>query len=190
VATILETNLLSSLDYIDATEVVIGSLFTIIFFYLAYKRSEIEPPDIKEPLKELSDAKSIQEIAASQINILGSYYNNVLSQSQRSFYFALAAAGIGLLFIMVAAGFLLVYNLQSLAIVTTLGGALSAFVSGVNFHIYNKSSSQLANFHQRLDMTQRFLLSDGICNTIKDSTRQDETRADLIKTIAGPDLKK
>ena len=169
---------------------VIGTIMGLFATYLAYKRSKIEPPNIKEPLKELSDAKSIQEIASSQISILGSYYNNVLSQSQRSFYFALGAAGIGLLFIMVAAGFLLVYNLQSLALVTALGGALSAFVSGVNFHIYNKSSSQLADFHLRLDMTQRFLLSDGLCNSIKDSTKQDEARADLIKTIVGSDLKK
>jgi len=179
-----------STEFLPIISSFIGALIASFATYIAYKRSKIEPPNIKEPLKELSDAKSIQEIASSQISILGSYYNNVLSQSQRSFYFALGAAGIGLLFIMTAAGFLLVYNLQSLAVVTTLGGALSAFVSGVNFHIYNKSSSQLADFHQRLDMTQRFLLSDGICNSIRDSTKQDEARADLVKTIVGSNLKK
>lgn len=72
---------------------------------------------------------------------------------------------------------------------TTLGGALSAFVSGVNFHIYNKSSSQRIDFHQRLDMIQRFLLSDGLCNSIKDPAKQDSTRADTIMTIVGKDLK-
>jgi hypothetical protein len=76
-------------------------------------------------------------------------------------------------------------------LLATLGGALSAFVSGVDFHIYNKSLSQLANFHQRLDMTQRFPLSDSLCNSIKDPAKQDATRADLIMAIVGGmDLKK
>jgi len=149
----------------------------------------LKPPDIKDSLSELQSAKSVQEVAASQIKLLSSYYNNVLSQSQRSFYSALAAAGFGLLFFMAAGSFLLLYNLQSLALITTLGGALSTFVSGINFHIYNKSALQLADFHQRLDMTQRFLLSDSLCNSIKDASKQDATRSELIMNIVGTSLR-
>jgi hypothetical protein len=166
----------SLLNFAIAT---LAGLIGVLAAYMGKRAAKkIENPDIREPLKELSAAKSVQEIASSQINILGSYYSNVLSQSQRSFYFALAAAGVGLLFFMAAGGVLLMYNVQYLALITTLGGALSAFVSGVNFHIYNKSSLQLADFHQRLDMTQRFLLSDSLCNSIKDQpsrTRREQT---------------
>jgi hypothetical protein len=174
------------------TIAVIGSFLSVIvgslLAYIANKK--IKAIDIEEPLKELSTAKNVQEITASQINILSKYYDNALIQSQKSFNFALAAAGLGLLFFLSAGGVLLIYNFQSLAMITTLGGTLSGFVSAVNFYMYNKSSSQLADFHQRLDKTQRFLLSDGICNSIKDPSKQDATRADLIMTIVGSDLKK
>ena len=151
---------------------------------------QIQTVDVEKSIKELSAAKSVQEVASSQISILNGYYNNVLSQSQMSFRFALLTAFFGFLFFLAAAVFLLIYNLQSLAQITVLGGALSSIISLVNFHLYNKSSSQLADFQQRLDMTQRFLLSDALCNTIKDSAKQDATRADLIMTIIGSDLKK
>lgn len=183
----------STYDFLlNYSDLAIGLFAAILGSYLSYRAfkagSEVKALDIRDSLSDLSSAKSVQEIAASQIKLLSSYYNNVLSQSQRSFYFALTAAGVGLLFFMIAGGVLLLYNLQSLALITTLGGALSSFVSGVNFHIYNKSSSQLIDFHQRLDMTQRFLLADGLCNSIKDSTKQDATRADLITTIAGSEF--
>ena len=151
---------------------------------------QIQTVDVEKSIKELSAAKSVQEVASSQISILNGYYNNVLSQSQMSFRFALFTAFFGFLFFLAAAVFLLIYNLQSLAQITVLGGALSSIISLVNFHLYNKSSSQLADFQQRLDMTQRFLLSEALCNTIKDPDKQDATRADLIMTIIGSDLKK
>lgn len=144
----------------------------------------MEALNLDQPLKELSAAKSAQEIAASQLNILSAYYNNVLSQSQRSFYFAAAAAGIGLLFIVAAAGFVLKNQPQQIAVISILGGALSAFVSGINFYLYNKSSSQLAIFHSRLATTQNYLIADGLCSNIVDPNKMDDTRRALIKTIA------
>lgn len=159
-------------------------LIAFISIWLNRKRVMVKALDIKEPLKELSTAKGVQEVAASQLTILGEYYNNVLSQSQRSFYFALISAGIGLLFIIAAASFLLLNQLQELALITMLGSVLSGFVSGVNFYLYNKSSSQMEEFHSRLETTQRFLLADSLCNSITDTDKKNETRCDLIKTIA------
>jgi hypothetical protein len=168
---------------------VIALFITIIAVYYSIKRAKIDAPNIKEPLKDLSAAKSVQQIAASQLDILSEYYNNVLRQSQRSFYFALISAGIGLMFIIAAAGFLLLNQLQEISIITLLGGALSGFVSGVNFYLYNKSSFQMAEFHSRLETTQRFLLADGLINTIINSDMKDETRRSLIDTIAGINAK-
>jgi hypothetical protein len=95
----------------------------------------------------------------------------------------LVAAGLGLLFIIAAASILLLNQLQDLALITLLGSALSGFVSGTNFYLYNKSSSQMAVFHNRLETTQRFLLADGLCNAIADPDKMDETRCALIRTI-------
>jgi hypothetical protein len=133
-------------------------------------------------IDDLSKAKTPQEVAASQIKILNLYYNNVLIQSQRSFLFALIAACIGLLFFIISAA---KYNAGEMALMTALGGSLSGFISAINFYLYNKSSSQLAEFHQRLDVTQRFLLADGLCNAIIDEGKKDDARRDLMNTISG-----
>ena len=161
-------------------------LLAIIFRHLY----QIQTVDVEKSIKELSAAKSVQEVASSQISILNGYYKNVLGQSQNSFRFALFSAFIGLVFFVTAAAFLLIYNLPSVAQITGIGGALSSLISLVNFHLYNKSATQLSDFHRSLDMTQRFLLSDALCNSIKDPEKQDATRADLIMTIVGSDLRK
>jgi hypothetical protein len=142
------------------------------------------PPDIKKPLEDLSKARGVQEIAASQIDMLSSYYGNVLNQSQRSFYFALISGGFGLLFVMAAIGALVSQRSQNLAIVTTIGSVLSGFISAVNFHVYNKSSSQMGEFHSRLNRTQNFLVADGMCDKLDDITK-NQVRSDLIRTLAG-----
>lgn len=144
---------------------------------------------LQKSAENLKSAKTVQEIAASQINWLGSNYENVLRQSQRSFNFALMAAGISLVFFMFSINLLSQQQSQvTSAAVTALGGTLSGFVSAVNFYIYNKSTYQLREFHDRLDSTQRYLIADSICDKL-DENNKNLVRADLIRTIAGIKLK-
>jgi len=176
--------------YVAPISISIAVIIVISGVVLAFfvdKKRKIESPNIKKPLEDLSKAKSVQEIAASQIDMLTSYYSNVLSQSQRSFYFALLSGGVGLLFIMATIGFLISQLSQNLAIVTTLGAALSGLISGVNFYVYNKSSSQMGEFHNRLNKTQNFLVADGMCDKLDEVTK-NQVRSDLIRTLAGISL--
>lgn len=122
-------------------------------------------------------------MAAAQVDILNAYYGDALIQSQKSFNFALATAGVSLLFFMSAGGLLLLKQLEEIAMITAIGGSLSAFVSAINFYIYNRSSNQVGTFQCSIDMWQRFLLADNICNEITDDALKNETRAQLIKTI-------
>jgi len=139
--------------------------------------------DISQPSEILSPAKNGQSMAAAQVDILNAYYGDARIQSQKSFNFALATAGISLLFFMSAGGLLLLKQLEEIAMITAIGGSLSAFVSAINFYIYNRSSNQVGTFQCSIDMWQRFLLADNICNEITDDALKNETRAQLIKTI-------
>jgi hypothetical protein len=62
---------------------------------------------IKDSVERLSKAEpgDVQEIAASQIQLLSSYYTLVLDQAQRSFRWALIAAGIGFVFFFCLCGY-------------------------------------------------------------------------------------
>lgn len=136
-------------------------------------------------LTQLSEAEpgNIQKIAASQIRLLDSYYNAVLSQATKSFNFALIAAVIGLAFFVGAIGFLLNTQTSNVAIISVIGGVIVEVISGINFVLYGKTTNQLAYFHQRLDQTQRFLLANSICESLPGVAKQ-KTRSKLVAVIA------
>jgi len=144
--------------------------------------------DIAGQLSEVQTG-DIQKIAASQIKLLDSYYNAVLAQATMSFRWALIAAGIGLAFFLGAIAFLLNAKSASLATVSVIGGAIVEAISGINFFLYGKTSTQLDYFHQRLDQLQRFLLANSICESLKGDTKQ-KSRAELVTVIATFGLQK
>ena len=132
-----------------------------------------------------ADPENVQEIAASQIQLLTTYYQISLDQARRSFRWALAAAGIGLIFFLAAVGFLL-FNQQSQGVATAsiISGSLIEVISGINFYLYGKTSAQFAEFHTRLGHTQRYLLANSLCEGLDGDFKQ-QARVDLVKAIGG-----
>jgi hypothetical protein len=129
------------------------------------------------------DTSDPQRIAAASTNILNSYYTVVLQQSRRSFYWALIAAGVGLIFFLGAVAFLLIIESTEVATVSIIGGAVIEVISGLNFYLYGKATTQLADYRRSLEQTQRFLLANSISDSLAEETR-DKSRADLVSTIA------
>jgi len=143
-------------------------------------------PQVRYPLERLSkaDAANVQEIVASQIELMAVYHNEVIDQARRSFNWALISAGIGLTFFLFSVGFIILWKLESAAIISLISGALIEFISAINFYLYGKTSGQLANFQSRLDTTQRYLLANSICEGLESKTKQ-EARSGLVRMIAG-----
>ncbi len=144
--------------------------------------------NVRDAIVTLTSAApgDIQKIAASQITLLTSYYDAVLRQATMSFRWALGAAIVGLLFFITAIVFLLTTSIQEVATVSVIGGALVEVISGINFVLYGKTTTQLAYFHQRLDQTQRFLLANSICELLEGEAKQ-KARSELIAVIARPE---
>jgi len=132
---------------------------------------------------ENADPTNIQQIAASQIELLPAYHNLVLDQARRSFRWALIAAGIGLGFFIASVSFLLFQQAQ-ISTISLISGSLIEVIAAINFYLYGKTSEQLANFQARLDTTQRFLLANSVCEVLDNEFKQ-QSRAELVKAIAG-----
>jgi hypothetical protein len=98
----------------------------------------------------------------------------------------LIASVVGLVFFLLAIGFLLFNGGASAdqAMISGLGGAVSGFVAGINFFLYGKTLTQLDLFHGKLEATQRFLLANSLCESLSGRLK-DYTRARLIGTLAG-----
>jgi hypothetical protein len=68
--------------------------------------------------------------------------------------------------------------------VSAISGAVVEVISGINFVLYGKASTQLLGFHERLEQTQRFLLANSVCEGIEQEDARVRARADLVATIA------
>jgi uncharacterized protein YjbI with pentapeptide repeats len=134
----------------------------------------------------IADTKNVQQIAASQLELLTAYHQAALGQSNRSFYWALIGSGIGLLLFIFAVGIALLTgpSTSSLAsIVPLIAGAVVNVVSGIVFVLYGKTSTQLSAFHSRLEELQRYLLANSICESLTERER-DKARGALIVVIS------
>ena len=100
-----------------------------------------------------------------------------------SFRWAIIAAVVGLAFFLGAILFLLNSQNQSIATISIVGGTLVEVISGINFFLYGKTTTQLAYFHQKLDQTQRFLLANSICESLK-GDEKEKSRSRLVTIIA------
>ena len=142
--------------------------------------------NISQALDQLISSKpeDIQQIAASQLKLLTEYYNSVLKQASRSFISALTFSAVGVLFFLGAIVFMLIYQLQDIAIISVIIGAIIQAISGLNFWLYGRTTAQLAHFHQSLDQTQRFLLAHSMAVGLTDQAKQ-ETITNLVMKIAG-----
>ncbi|HPY41005.1 MAG TPA: hypothetical protein PLM98_10850, partial [Thiolinea sp.] len=138
----------------------------------------------EKALQRLSDASEgdVKAIASSQIELLARFYDLALSQAGRSFRWALIASMVGLAFFLMAIVFMLWQRSGELATITMIGGALIEFIAGVNFYLYGRTLTQLSLFQGRLEVTQRFLLANSLCESLGEAWR-DPTRARLINQL-------
>ena len=84
---------------------------------------------------------------------------------------------------MVAVGFSLLHGLGLASVVPLITGAIVNVVSGIVFMLYGKTSSQLSAFHNQLEVLQRYLLANSICEGLSEAER-DKARAALIGEIS------
>jgi hypothetical protein len=130
-----------------------------------------------------ADPSNVQQIAASQLELLAGYHEMVLAQSRRSFFWALVGSGVGLAFFVGAVGFSLATRMTLSAIVPLLSGAIVEVVAGLVFVLYGRTASQLSSFYSRLEVLQRYLLANSICDAL-DGEERNKARAALVQEIS------
>jgi hypothetical protein len=142
---------------------------------------------ISDSINRISQAEpgDVQKIAASQLQLLRAYHEIALAQSRRSFFWALLGAGVGLAFFVSAVTYALITGLTAAAVVPLLSGAIVEVVSGIVFYLYGRTTAQLSTFHSRLEILQRYLLANSLCETLEGDERS-KARIALIQEISRP----
>ena len=90
-----------------------------------------------------------------------------------SFNWALVGVGTGLAFFVAAIAVQLAAGSTDAAVISAIAGAIVQVISGLNFVVYAKATTQLGEFHQRLERTQRFLLANSIAESLAPERKDD-----------------
>lgn len=138
--------------------------------------------------EELAHTKpgDVQKIASLHFKMILNYYEDVREQAQRSFFWALVAAGVGTAFLVCAAiGYMM--STSANANLSLVAGVLIQVISAINFYLYARTARQFASFHICLERTNRFLLANSLCEHLSDE-HGNEARKELIRIIANAPL--
>ncbi len=144
---------------------------------------------VEKAVEQLSEAdpQDVQEVAGSQIRLLTKFYKLALDQAGKSFRVALGFGVAGVVLILLSIAFLFIRPIgEWTTLSTTLsgaGGLVVEVIAGLLFYLYGKTSTQLADFHIRLDRTQRYLLANSMCEGL-DGDYKQQARQELVRTIA------
>ena len=132
----------------------------------------------------IADVSKVQEVAASQIQILNVFYEEVLGQAHRAFRTAIIASISG--FALLALAVLIALFQQSIQVASlgVISGTIMQFIAGVNFYLYGRTASQMAEYHTRLSLMQKYLIANSICERLE-TENMNHSRAELIRAIAG-----
>jgi len=142
--------------------------------------NNIENSIIRDSIQRIgaADPANVQLIAASQLELLAGYHQIALAQSRRIFFWALVGSGVGLIFFVAAVAFAALPTG-----IAFLSGATVEIVAGIVFVLYGKTTAQLSSFQSRLELLQRYLLANSLCEAL-DGDDRNKARAALIKEIS------
>ncbi len=130
-----------------------------------------------------ADPGDVQEIAASQLQLLIGYHKIALAQSRRWFFWALVAAGTGLIFFVIAALYGMATGNVAAALVPVIAGIVVEAVACLLFYSHGRTTAESRHFRDTLEAVQRHLLANSICEGLS-GDRKEQTRADLARKIA------
>lgn len=130
-----------------------------------------------------ADPRDVQEVAASQLQLMAGYHRIVVSQASRCFFWALVGAGVGLGFFLVAALYSMATGNAVAAMVPVLAGSVVAAVAGLLFYLHGRTAAEVSDFHATLESVQRHLLANSICEGLS-GEKKEQTRAELARKIA------
>ncbi len=136
----------------------------------------IEKIDQADP----SDMKAIGVLA---LELSAGYYNEPLKQSRQSFLLMRIAAVVCLVLFFAAIAVLFLQKPANIAYINLLGGAISAFFSGIFFLMYRQASNQALSYKPQVDRAQNFIMANSACESLEGDTKH-ATRAELIKKLA------
>lgn len=158
----------------------------------AAQQALVQPSLRLQPLDEVericrdlagSSPEDTQKIAAELLTISKQYYMDVRGQAKNSFKAALVSAYAGMALFSVSVG-LVMQGHTDKATLMVIASVIPDVISGVIFYLYFRTMRHFSYFHVCLERMNRFLISNSVSANISCSAKRDQTRTQLVETMA------
>src|SRR5260370_24905708 len=143
----------------------------------------IDSPTTIEKIAQ-ADPSDIKAIGVSALELSADYYKNPLKQSEDSFLLMRVAALVCLALFIAAIFILLFQKPANIAYISIIGGAISAFFSGIFFLMYRHASNQALAYKPHVDKAHNFIMPNSACETM-DEERKQRNREELVRWFVG-----
>jgi hypothetical protein len=156
-----------------------GSIFyfAVLFgkrLYFRFWQKSLESQLLSENASSLQEAINEENfftnLVAINFKYIDKYYLQTQVQADKSFFLCMVAAVVSLFIIVV--GILLMFsNKVAPAYLTTATGAFGEIIATVFFYLYNRTISEMGEYHQKLVLTQNISLAMKIAQSLPEAER-------------------
>jgi hypothetical protein len=126
-------------------------------------------------LQDTIEEDFVTKLVKINFKYLDQYYEQTQAQANKSFFLSAFASLVGLTIIGCGI-FMMFFELTEPAYVTTAAGVASEFIAAVFFYLYNRTISKMAEYHNKLVVTQNVSLALKIAEGLDEPSRQEAQR--------------
>lgn len=127
--------------------------------------------------------KNLQCVSSANFVLNERYHQDILDQANKSFRTALVSSIIGGVFFLLTAAFFMMKDATLVYLISGVGAAITALVSGTSFYLYRTTLKQLEHFHTCLARTEMLLLGNSLCKQMEEK-EQNKGYMKLVENIA------
>jgi len=147
----------------------------------SYERSEQEQL-FRHQLKIL-DGDPVRNLLSINFRYLEKYYRNTHDQASKSFTMSTVAAILGFILIVGGIGLAILNNDNHyLALMTSASGVITQFISAIFFYLHNKTVIKMAEYHQKLILTQNVSLALTVLESMEGVEKKDAQK-EIVKSL-------
>ena len=151
--------------------------FAVLFgkrLYFRFSQKSLESQLLSENASSLQETINEENfftnLVAINFKYIDKYYLQTQVQADKSFFLCMVAASVSLFIIVV--GILLMFaDRLAPAYLTTATGAFGEIIATVFFYLYNRTISEMGEYHQKLVLTQNISLAMKIAQSLPEAER-------------------
>ena len=176
--------LLLSVSGLSIIALLLGRIGTHVWNTL-WQQKQIDK-DIQQLHDQLQGEDFFTTLIRINFRYIDKYYLQTQVQADKSFRLSAIAASVSLIMIISGIGMLFFNNADKTiepAYITMAAGVLGEFIAAVFFYLYNRTISEMSNYHQKLVLTQNISLALKITESLP-VTEKSKVQAKLISSLS------